>query len=334
MSARPSRAWQVPNRTALQQWGARWLEDLRVRNFSPATVKIRQATLRRLVEYADLAGLVEPGDFTPPQALSFRRWLHGRGQAESAFVQHLVGVRLYCRWCVRRELMEREPSEELRINGFRKPLPQGILRSDQAEQVLAVPDVEQFVGLRDRALLEVLYSTGIRRGELARLRVQDVHWERGLVFVHRGKGGRDRYVPVGRRAMDWVRAYLDRVRIHWAPVDDSGALWLVSGGTPLSESMLGAMVKASFRKAGIDRQGASCHLMRHTCATLLMENGADLRAVQEILGHKSVESTQIYTHVTQTRAKEVHSRCHPAERAPTPLPADLTGNVTADAGLP
>jgi integrase/recombinase XerD len=304
----------VPTRTQLQQWGSRWLEDLRVRGFSPATVKIRQASLRRLVEYADLAGLCEPKDFTPRQAMSFRRWLMGRSQAQSAFCQHLVGIRLYCRWCVSQGIMATEPAEELRIRGFRKPLPQGILRVEEVEQVLSGPDVQALVGLRDRALLEVLYSTGIRRSELAHLRIQDVHWERGLVFVHRGKGGRDRYVPIGSRALEWIRAYLDRVRLHWALVDDGGALWLTATGEALSEITLGAMVKAYLRRAGIDRTGASCHLMRHTCATLLMENGADLRAVQEILGHKNLESTQIYTHVSQTRAKEVHARCHPAER--------------------
>jgi integrase/recombinase XerD len=310
----PSMAWQVPCRTPFQQNGRRWLEDMAVHGLSPATVKIRRASLRRLIEYADLAGIEEPRDFTPRHAMAFRRWLMGRGQAESAFCQNLVGVRLYCRWCVAQGLMASEPVEELRIRGFRKPLPQGILRADQVEEVLCGADVEAPVGLRDRAILEVLYSTGIRRAELAHLRIQDVHWERGLVFVHRGKGGRDRYVPIGSRAMEWVRSYLDRVRIHWALVDDGGALWLTATGQPLSEITLGSRCKAYLRKAGIDRVGTSCHMLRHTCATLLMENGADLRAVQEILGHKSVESTQIYTHVTQTRAKEVHTRCHPAER--------------------
>ncbi|MBK8802841.1 MAG: tyrosine-type recombinase/integrase [Fibrobacteres bacterium] len=311
---RGPRAWQIPSRTVLQQWCARWIEWLRVNGFSGNTVLNRQAALRRLIEYADIAGLTEPSEFDSAHAMSFRRWLMGHSQAESAFCQYLVGARLFCRWCVRQGLMTTEPVEELRIRGFRKPLPQGILRVDEVEQVLAVPDVQTSLGLRDRAILEVFYSTGIRRAELSHLRTVDVHWERGLIFIRQGKGGRDRYVPIGQRALAWVRAYLDRVRVHLAPVDDQSWLWLGVRGEVYSDITVGKMVKACFQKAGIDRKGVSCHMMRHTCATLLMENGADLRAVQEILGHRSLESTQVYTHVSQVRAKEVHTRCHPAER--------------------
>jgi integrase/recombinase XerD len=168
---------------------------------------------------------------------------------------------------------------------------------------------------------------------MARLRLQDIHWERGLLFVHQGKGGKDRYVPVGTRAMEWLRAYLDRVRLHWAGADDRGLVWLSALGQGLSDVSVAAIAKMHLRKAGFDGKRMSCHMLRHTCATLLVENGADLRVVQEILGHACISTTQIYTQVSRVRAKEVHARCHPAERAASPPPANLTEIVAKDAGL-
>lgn len=282
--------------------------------FAPGTLKMRLGNLRRLVEYCDLACVDDPKDFTSMHALAFRRWLQGRGQADSVFCQDVVGVRMFCRWCYRKGMMANDLSEELKIRGHYRRLPKNVFRAEQVEQILSGFDLETPHGLRDRAVMEVMYSSAIRRAEMVALRVLDIQWERGLIYIHRGKGGKDRYVPVGARAMEWVRAYLDRVRLRWAPVDDMGWLWLTAAGLPMSSITLGSITKDAYRKAGIDTFGVSCHMLRHTCATLLMENGADIRAVQEILGHQVMESTRIYTHVSQTRAKEVHAKCHPAEQ--------------------
>lgn len=128
-------------------------------------------------------------------------------------------------------------------------------------------------------------------------------------------GGKDRCVPIGHRAMDWGRSYLEQVRPQWCRRQEMPEIWLFSWGVPLSVRTLEKIVSGCFRLAGFPQFGANCHRFRHSMATHLMENGADIRAVQDILGHASIASTQVYTHVFQTRAKEVHARCHPMERS-------------------
>jgi len=179
--------------------------------------------------------------------------------------------------------------------------------------VLACPDVRRRLGLRDRAILETFYSTGIRRLELIRLRLSDLESERGVVLIREGKGRRDRVVPIGARALKWIGKYLEVARPRWATPTDSGCLFLTQRGNRIRENRLSEMIRGYIRAAGLGKEG-SCHVFRHTMATLLLENGADIRVVQEILGHASLATTALYTHVAISRIKQVHSATHPAER--------------------
>jgi len=183
-----------------------------------------------------------------------------------------------------------------------------------------VPDVRTSMGLRDRAILETFYSTGMRRAELAGLRVGHVDADRGTVMVRQGKGRKDRVVPIGDRALLWIARYRDEARPElvvggW----DEGVLFLNPMGEPLDLGDLTALVADYVKRSGLGKEG-SCHLLRHTMATLMLENGADTRIIQEILGHASLETTQIYTHLSILSVKKVHAATHPGKPAPRAVP--------------
>jgi len=181
------------------------------------------------------------------------------------------------------------------------------------ERVLRQPRTGTVLGLRDRALLELLYSTGLRRAEAARLRLGEVDAARRVVVVRAGKGQRDRVVPIGQRALRWVARYLRRSRPGLVQGADPGWLFLSRRGTPLRLNRLSERVSGHVRRVGLGK-GGSCHLFRHTMATVLLEGGADVREVQVMLGHTNLATTARYTHVAIGRLQVVHARAHPAER--------------------
>ncbi len=232
----------------------------------------------------------------------------------------LSTMREYFRWMTRRKYLPFNPASELEMPRVPKRLPRAVLTAEEAERILSVPDITTVVGLRDRACMEVLYSTGMRRSEVSGLKIADVEFENGTVFIEQGKGRKDRIVPIGRRALSWLRRYLDNSRPALVTDEDDGRLFLSAVcGMPFSVHAVTKMVTDYRKRAGIEKRGSS-HIFRHTTATLMLENGADVRFVQEMLGHSSLSSTQIYTHVAIAKLKEVHERTHPAkdkERTPS-----------------
>ena len=174
-------------------------------------------------------------------------------------------------------------------------------------------DVTKPLGLRDRALLETLYSTGMRCSELVALEVYDLEPDRRIITIRRGKGQKDRVVPIGQRALAWLQKYLIDVRPEFVQLTNESTLFVSSSGKPIGRTSLSAIVRRYVVRAGIGKPG-SCHLLRHTAATLMMENGADLRSLQMFLGHERLNTTQIYTHVSIQRLRDVHDKTHPAKR--------------------
>jgi integrase/recombinase XerD len=161
-------------------------------------------------------------------------------------------------------------------------------------------------------MMEVVYSTGMRRGEVVRLKRYDIDTERGTVFIRQGKGKKDRVVPIGARALLWVEKYLAEVRPLFALEPDEGYVFLAPDGGVLSLGMVTHLVIAYLKTSGIGKTGA-CHLLRHTCATLMLEGGADIRYIQQLLGHSELSTTEIYTQVSIRRLKDVHTLTHPAK---------------------
>jgi len=203
------------------------------------------------------------------------------------------------------------PASELELPRLPHRLPRSVLTVQEVEQVLQQPDIHDPIGLRDRAILEMLYSTGMRRMEVIHLTLYDLDTERGTILIRQGKGKKDRYVPIGERAAAWVQKYIREARPKLAVDPDRGTLFLTHTGEEIGRDMLTMTVRSCVLKAKTGKTGA-CHLFRHTMATLMHENGADIRFIQEILGHVKLETTQIYTHVSIRALQQVHAATHPA----------------------
>lgn len=300
-----------------------YLEALRVRNYSPATIASREHHLREFISWAEERGLTRPAEVTKPTLERYQRWLYHyrkkNGEPLSFRSQHgcLVPVRALFKWLCRQNLLLANPAADLELPRAEKRLPRHVLTAAEAERVLALPDVAQPLGVRDRAMLEALYSTGLRRMELLGLKLYDLDQERGTLFVRQGKGKKDRMIPMGERAFGWVRRYLDDARPSLALSPDDGTVFLTNAGLPFEANRLTQLVRDYVDAAQIGKTG-SCHLFRHTCATLMLEGGADIRFIQQMLGHAKLETTQIYTQVSIRQLKEVHTRTHPARLAADP----------------
>ncbi|HEV2395930.1 MAG TPA: tyrosine-type recombinase/integrase [Candidatus Sulfotelmatobacter sp.] len=192
----------------------------------------------------------------------------------------------------------------------------------EAEQVISQPDIHDPLGLRDRAILETLYSTGVRRLELIHLKLYDLDLARGIVTIRQGKGKKDRVIPIGDRAVAWIEKYLADARSRLVVEPDAGTLFLTADGEEIGRDHLTFMARGYIAQAKIGKTGA-CHLFRHTMATLMLEGGADIRFIQQMLGHAKLSSTQIYTQVSIRMLKQVHSMTHPAQLH---RPAATTGD--------
>ncbi|MFS1523879.1 tyrosine-type recombinase/integrase [Microbulbifer sp. 2304DJ12-6] len=183
---------------------------------------------------------------------------------------------------------------------------------DEVEQVLTTPDTDDPSGLRDRAMLELFYGTGIRRMEMANLSVYDLNPGRKTLLVREGKGRKDRLLPVGERVLHWAERYRRQVRPELVSGKDSCYLFLTDQGQPWPINTLTVLVRKYLRQAGLNKSGA-CHLFRHAMATHMLDNGADIRYIQTMLGHAKISTTQIYTQVSIEKLREVHRATHPAK---------------------
>jgi integrase/recombinase XerD len=204
-------------------------------------------------------------------------------------------------------------------------LPKHVLNVSEVETILSRCNLADPLGVRDRAMLETFYSTGMRRSELANLKVMDLDYERGTVMVRQGKGRKDRMIPIGDRALAWIKRYLDEVRPSLVREPDDGTLFLTNLFEPFTPNRLTQLVRDYIDAAELGKRG-SCHLLRHACATLMLENGADIRFIQQLLGHAELSTTQIYTQVSIQKLKQVHAATHPArldrQAQPAPKAAD------------
>jgi integrase/recombinase XerD len=307
----------------------RHLEWMRISNYSEHTVATREAYLGYFIAWCDARSLKRPQEITRPILERYQRYLYyhrkKNGEPLSFRSQHarLVPVRAYFKWLARHNHILYNPASELELPKLEKRLPKHVLTQSEAEQVINLADVTTALGLRDRAILETLYSTGMRRLELIHLKLYDLDAERGTVMVRQGKGKKDRMIPIGERAIAWIEKYLHTVRPGLAAAADERVLFLTNLGEAFTPCRLTQLVRNYVIRADLGKTG-SCHLFRHTMATLMLEHGADIRYIQEMLGHVKIDTTQIYTQVSIRKLKEIHTATHPA-RLPRPdeaLPPD------------
>ena len=307
---------EISDPDSLPAYLSRYLDWMAVHHFAPSTCSGRKHTLGVFLCWCQQRGLEQPQEITRPIAESYQRYIYRlRKKDGSPFgilgqTNYLTALKSFFKWLSQGRYILYNPCSELELPRQQKRLPRDILTAEEVEKVMAVPDVNDSFGLRDRAMLEVLYSTGIRRNELVHLKQQDWDGARGTLTVRLGKGGRDRMLPIGERALFWIQHYLDRSRPDLLTGFDDGTLFLNNAGKALDPTGLSRRIGLMIKGANIGKEG-SCHLFRHTLATLMLENGADIRHIQEMLGHASLKTTQIYTQVSIRNLKEVHSQTHP-----------------------
>jgi len=294
------------------------LRSLEVRNYSEFTVKGRAGHIQFFLEWLKERGITDPVDVTRPVLERYQRHLFysrkKNGEPLSFSSQHarLVPLRVWFRWMTRQNHILHNPASEIDLPRLGRSLPKVILSAQEVEQIMTLCDVEEPIGLRDRALLEVLYSTGMRRLEIVRLKLFDLQLDRGLILVNQGKGSKDRYVPIGARAAAWLEKYIREGRPQLVSELDDFTVFLTAQGEPFSRDHLTFAVRERIEAAKLGKGGA-CHLFRHTMATLMHENGADIRHIQAILGHEDIRTTQIYTQVAIRALQQIHAATHPAE---------------------
>jgi integrase/recombinase XerD len=262
--------------------------------------------------------ITAPIQVTRTSLESYQRYLFNYrkkdGQPLAVASQHarLAPLKVWFKWLTHRKYIPLDPAAELELPRVGYKLP-NVLNKEEAERVLSQPNVGEPLGIRDRAMLEILYSSGLRRMELLQLKLYDVDQKHGLVTVREGKGKRDRVVPIGERALAWLDIYLNSLRPEIVRKPDDGVVFLTSNGVPFTPNHLSWLARQYVKSASIGKNGA-CHIFRHTMATLMLEGGADIRYIQAMLGHVRLDTTQIYTHVSIRKLKQVHEATHPAAR--------------------
>jgi integrase/recombinase XerD len=303
---------------------ARFVEHMQVLGWSPRTVdgyrsqvRFFLAWLDRETDVADITGI------TPEALHAYQTWLYGfsdangRGLSIATQAARLSVVRSFFRYLVKSDVLLYDPSSSLELPKRKGILPRSVLSKQEMARLLAAPDATTLLGLRDRAMIEVLYSTGIRNAELRALQVYDLDLERGLLRVNQGKNAKDRVVPLGEMASRYLREYLTEARPGLvkgrAGGDAEQTVFVSKNGKPLVPLGVLYPLRKHARAAAIERV-VTPHTLRHTFATHLLAGHADIRHIQAMLGHASVATTQIYTRVEVTDLKAVHRRCHPRER--------------------
>ena len=293
-----ARAHDATAANPLHAYRHAFLEWAQAAGYSEHTGTTRDRSIARFITWCDERGIQRPQDVTRAMLERYQRYLYlyrkSDGGALSLATQEILlnPLRAFFKWLARENHILYNPASELVLPRSPRQLPKTLLSVQEIEHVLNQPDVNESTGIRDRAILETLYSTGIRRLELTRLKLYDVDLERGTVMIRQGKGRKDRLIPIGERACAWIGKYLDTVRPQLVARADELTLFVTDYGEPFEKNRLGDLVKRYMRHAGI-AQG-SCHAFRHACATHMLENGADIRFIQAMLGHSELSTTQIY----------------------------------------
>lgn len=308
----------------------RFLERMTTRGYSPGSVELQHRALDQFLGWCDCHGFHEAAGFTRNRLEDYQLFLFHyrspRGERPLAINTQLARlgcIRRFFAWLCRDGILPANPASDLDLPRKQARALPRCLAPDEIERLFAMPDISSPFGLRDRCILELFYSCGVRRTEMTRLDLGDYDPHARTLLVRRGKNGKSRLLPVGGHAAAWLDRYLAEARSLIAFLPAESALFLSGYGTPFSPVYLGNWVAKQMKKAGI-RKGGACHLFRHSCATDMHRGGADIRYVQELLGHARLDTTQIYTHVSITALQEVHGRCHPRGGEPVKVPDSPT----------
>lgn len=289
---------------------------LRALKQSPATVAAYTQHMQQFFRWLDGR---DPRGVRRDDVLSYQAWLLDQNYRPQTVHVKLRALRKYFGFLEKTGKVLIDPTDGVPWPSLGDRLPRNILTKAEVKRLLDTPDTSTPVGVRDKAIIELFYSTGIRLAELCALTIYDVDLGSGFLRVNLGKGAKDRVVPMGHKATDYVREYLKHVRGRLTKKQrDERALFVGERwGRPLNKLILGRLVRAYGRDAGL-KKNVTPHVLRHSCATHMLAQGADIVHVQRLLGHADITTTQIYVRVAQREVKAMHDKCHPSEKENVP----------------
>jgi integrase/recombinase XerD len=288
-----------------------------------ATQDGHRVNLRNWQKYLAGQGISNLADVTPQIVTGFQAWVYNyRTRFKRPFtiasqIQILNSVQVFYQYLEKTGKVLSNPAEVIHLPKAPRRLPAVILSSKEMKRLLSQPDTSTVLGFRDRTMYEVLYSTGIRIGELIRLRVQDITLSEGTIFIHAGKGQKDRVVPVGATACRYLKEYIEQIRPKFREAATTDYVFFNKMGRLPGKSGIGNKLHLYAMRAGIEKR-ITVHTFRHTLATEMLKGGADLRQIQELLGHGNLRTTQLYTHIVKGELKRVQAECHPREQTELP----------------
>ncbi len=303
----------------LEALAEKYRRYLTVLGYAAGTVKGDLFYLRRFFTFLEALGIGDAADVARETVRDYQKHLYeeinSRGEPNSVSSQNsaLKAVKGFIRFLRREDYLVSDPACEITYARAPKRLPRSVLTRAEIRKIINAPDTRTVLGYRDRVILEVLYSTGIRKAEINGLLLQDVDCQEGFLRVNDGKGKKDRVVPLGKIACRYIENYVKAVRPSLIRDPHEQHLFLSQRGRRLSKNIVWEVVKRYKKKARIQKK-VSPHTFRHTCATLMLRNKANIRHIQEMLGHASLNSTQVYAAVSIADLKEVHRKCHPREK--------------------
>jgi integrase/recombinase XerD len=326
----PMAAWRdrkgglrPPDLTPVQQHpdsiharGQDWLRELETEGYAEASVKTYGWSVRAFESWGERQRVHWTAELTPEILEAYRQavFTYQKANGDPLCINsqraRLHTLQRFCCWLKQQGDLCFDPDLDAHLPRKQsRHLPKALSLA-RIRRLLSVPDTTRPMGIRDRAILELFYTCGIRRTELVQLDRDDLDLEQQVLRVERGKGGRGRILPVGTQAAEWLERYLAISRPQLAVSDSEPALFLTGYGDRFSVGYMGNLVRKQMDQAGIPK-GGSCHLLRHSCATHMLDGGADIRCIQALLGHARLDTTQIYTHVSIQSLQDVHRRTHP-----------------------
>lgn len=300
-----------------------YIRDLKVRGYRDRSLEGATQQLHHFTHWLINQGILDITDVTKQKMEQYRKHLTekrntktGNPLSPQTINEYLTGVKGHLKWLYKKGLIAQDPSAHLEYLKVPKKLPGLVLTDRQIKKLLNHPDLHSPLGYRNRAILELLYSTGIRRNELMGLNIEDIDFSGGHIRILQGKGGKDRIVPIGKIAIQYLENYIKGIRpLLIGTAKNERALFISERSRRLSDSGINEIIRIIGKQTDIE--GLTPHVFRRSCATGMIRNKANPYYIKEILGHESLDSLAPYLKLTITDLKEVHSKCHPRERQMT-----------------
>jgi len=305
--------------TNLKALAADYIRSLKVRNLAERTITTAAWKLDKFFDYLAAQGVEHVDHITGRMVRDYQihlyQGINAKGRPNTVAYQNglLSTVKQFLTFCKQNDYIVTDPGRHVAYAKQPQRLPRGVLTPAEAKKILKAPDTQTVLGYRDRTILEVLYSSGIRKTELNNLTLADVDYHDGFLRIIEGKGKKDRIVPIGRIACRYLENYIKSVRPELIIDPYNQHLFLTMRGKRFSKNALWELIKKYAKKAKL-KKNVYPHTFRHSCATSMLKNRADIVTIQKLLGHASLDSTQVYTYLSVMDLKDVHKRCHPREK--------------------